>query len=114
MSLVYQSVDFIICRSGASTVSEIAALGKPSMLIPLPSASNNEQLLNAKVMVEHNAAILCYNNEIESQLQYLFSNTLNDLDKLKAMSANALKLAKPDAANVIAKIIIDDFNNKKS
>ncbi len=93
MALVYSAADLVICRSGASSLAEIAYLGKPSIFVPLPSASNDEQASNARVFAEKGAATI-------SQLIY-------DDEKLKIMSESSLSLAKKDAASDAADAILE-------
>jgi UDP-N-acetylglucosamine--N-acetylmuramyl-(pentapeptide) pyrophosphoryl-undecaprenol N-acetylglucosamine transferase len=107
MSLFYSAADLIISRSGASTVSELTLTGKPSVLIPLPSASNNEQLKNAEILSANNAAVLVKDREIHSNLFNIVNNLIFDVEKMKLMSNNAKKLCKAGAAEIIAKNILE-------
>jgi UDP-N-acetylglucosamine--N-acetylmuramyl-(pentapeptide) pyrophosphoryl-undecaprenol N-acetylglucosamine transferase len=109
MSSAYSAADFVVCRSGATTIAELMVVGKPSILIPMPSASNNEQYYNAKVLADRNAAILIEDSNIASELKERLSTTLGD-NNLKTEMANNLKeLAKPDAAERVAQNILDFF-----
>ncbi len=110
MNLVYSASDLVVCRSGATTVAEIAALGKASILVPLPSASNNEQLLNAKMFKNNNAAILIEDNNLSNYLFETIKNTIINDENLNILSINAKKLSKKDAADIVAEEIIYYLN----
>jgi UDP-N-acetylglucosamine--N-acetylmuramyl-(pentapeptide) pyrophosphoryl-undecaprenol N-acetylglucosamine transferase len=107
MSLVYSASDLFVSRSGATTIAEICIAGKPSILIPLPSASNNEQAINAYVMEENGASIIIQDEEVESKLYEYICKLIDDGDALKSMSKLAKSLAKPDASVNTAKIIVE-------
>lgn len=105
----YAAADLVICRSGASTVSELTLCGKPSVLIPYPSASNNEQLRNALLLQEVGAAIVVEDKDIHSNLLRIVTEQISSKEKLSKMSENAKKLAFPDAAQNIAESILKDL-----
>ncbi len=101
MAGVYAEADFVIGRAGAGTISEITALGKPSLLIPYPYAANNHQMVNAKVLEEHGAALVIEDKDATPE------NVLGALtdalhkDKLNTMASSAFKLGRPGAARTI-------------
>jgi len=107
MAGAYASADLVVSRSGATTVAELSVCGKPSILVPLPSASNNEQELNARMLVDKDAAILVRNNVAEKDLFNLILDKIEKKDELEKMGKSALALAKPNAAKDVAKIILD-------
>lgn len=98
-----KNTDLVIARSGATTVSEIIACGKPSILIPSPYVPQNHQYYNALSLSENNATILINEKELTSNLlnEKVDSIIKND-DKLKDMGTSAKKLLK---ANIIENII---------
>jgi UDP-N-acetylglucosamine--N-acetylmuramyl-(pentapeptide) pyrophosphoryl-undecaprenol N-acetylglucosamine transferase len=98
MASAYAAADLVICRSGATTVSELCVTGKPSILVPYPNAANNEQELNAGYLVRTDAAILIQDNEIESKLEPELNRLINDRFARNRMAMAAKQLAKPDAA----------------
>lgn len=106
MAGAYAAADLVVSRSGATTTAELSVLGKPSILVPLPSASNNEQLLNAKEMEKKGAAIVVENSEIGEKLLPLIRQLITNENKLSEMSKAALSLAKPMASQDIANEII--------
>ena len=67
MEELMNSVDVIVARSGAMTITEISNLGKPSILIPLPNVSHNHQLYNAKVLENVGAAKIILNDELKKE-----------------------------------------------
>ena len=93
--------DLIVARSGAMTITELANLGKPSILVPLPNVSNNHQLYNAQVLEKQKAAKIILDDTLESQiLNKTIKEILKD-NKLKIMGQNAMKLETKDAENMI-------------
>jgi UDP-N-acetylglucosamine--N-acetylmuramyl-(pentapeptide) pyrophosphoryl-undecaprenol N-acetylglucosamine transferase len=87
------------------TVSELMLNAKPSILIPLPHAIDNHQFYNAKILADNNAGILIEQKDLT--LVMLEKALLNlDTSKLSLMSDNARKLAKPNAAEDIAKRLL--------
>lgn len=98
MATMYAAADLVVSRAGGGTVSELVNVGKPSILVPLPSASNNEQWHNAKVLQDHNAAYLIEDNKVADILPETLFSLVSDNTRLRAMAHAALLLAKPDAA----------------
>ncbi|MBI3260097.1 MAG: undecaprenyldiphospho-muramoylpentapeptide beta-N-acetylglucosaminyltransferase [Ignavibacteriae bacterium] len=98
MASAYAAADLVICRSGGGTVAELANVGKPALLIPLPSAANNEQYYNAKTLEEHGAARLLGNDTLKQTLFETILELIHNPSVLLEMSVAAKKLAKPNAA----------------
>lgn len=105
---VYAAADLIISRAGAGSVFEIAALGKPSILIPLPTSAANHQAKNAYYYAQTGAALII---EQENLTPNFFIEKINQLfsrpDMMKKMKEAALKFAKPLAAKAIAREILE-------
>jgi UDP-N-acetylglucosamine--N-acetylmuramyl-(pentapeptide) pyrophosphoryl-undecaprenol N-acetylglucosamine transferase len=104
----YAAADLVISRAGASAIFEIAALGKPSILIPLPSAAGNHQSKNAYVYSQTGAAEIMEQENLTpnffmEKVQLLFLKT----EKLDEMKRSALAFAKPLAARAIAREILE-------
>ncbi|MBM2813294.1 MAG: murG [Ignavibacteria bacterium] len=106
MASAYSAADLVVCRSGGTTVAELAALGKPSVLIPLPTAANDEQSSNGKILASHGAACIVKDSEILEKLFPLIDELIFDEVRLSDMANAAKELGKPDAAKNIAKEII--------
>jgi UDP-N-acetylglucosamine--N-acetylmuramyl-(pentapeptide) pyrophosphoryl-undecaprenol N-acetylglucosamine transferase len=103
MAAHYAAVDLVICRAGASTVTELAAAGVASILVPLPWAVDDHQTGNARFLADRGAAILVPQAEFtpEKLTQLLQSLTR---DKLLEMACAARLAAKPDATRVVGDI----------
>jgi UDP-N-acetylglucosamine--N-acetylmuramyl-(pentapeptide) pyrophosphoryl-undecaprenol N-acetylglucosamine transferase len=98
--------DLILARSGASTVAELAASGKPSLLVPFPQAADDHQRKNAEVLVEGGAATMLLEQDMTgSALLAALSGLLKDRTQLSAMSARARTFAHPSAAARIAQMV---------
>lgn len=102
----FGSADLIISRAGAGTIFEIAALGKPSILIPLTGSAQNHQLRNAYVFAERGATIVIEETNftphfILERIKYLFSRP----QILEEMAKRAKEFSKPEAAKIIANYI---------
>lgn len=102
------AADLVVARAGAGTIAEIAALGKPSILIPLPNAAADHQLKNATEFANFGGTVIM---EEMNLTPHLFQNEIFSLldnpDLLKKMSANAKKFSHPDAARQIAQEILN-------
>ncbi len=86
--------DLIVSRSGAMTITEIANLSKPSILIPLPNVSNDHQMYNAKVLEKVGAAVIIKNNELNSEvLNNSIKQIVLDNKKSQQMGKNAYTIA---------------------
>jgi UDP-N-acetylglucosamine--N-acetylmuramyl-(pentapeptide) pyrophosphoryl-undecaprenol N-acetylglucosamine transferase len=106
MPAVFEKADLIICRSGASTVSELAAAGKPSVLVPFPFAADNHQARNAEAMVRAGAARMVADAQWTGRR--MFDEVISLLakpDELSAMGERARQLAKPGAAARAADVL---------
>jgi UDP-N-acetylglucosamine--N-acetylmuramyl-(pentapeptide) pyrophosphoryl-undecaprenol N-acetylglucosamine transferase len=99
----FEAADLVLARSGASTVAELAAAGKPAVLIPLPTAADDHQRKNADVMAQAGAArVLPEPDLTPEQLESTLVDLLATPEDLRRMAENALSLAHPDAAERIA------------
>jgi len=103
MNLAYSACSLLIARAGATTIAELLALGIPSILVPSPNVAENHQYYNAKSLADNNAAILVEDKEMKDKLADEIVSSVFDEKKLNQLKKNALALAKPDAAEVIAK-----------
>jgi UDP-N-acetylglucosamine--N-acetylmuramyl-(pentapeptide) pyrophosphoryl-undecaprenol N-acetylglucosamine transferase len=99
----FARADLLVCRSGASTVAEITAAGKPAIFVPLPTAADDHQTQNAATLVDGGAARLLPQSELSSDcLVNEIAELLRDRARLAAMAAAARRFAHPDAAARIA------------
>lgn len=107
MATACAAADLMIGRSGASSTAEIAALGKPSILIPYPHATDNHQEANARAFEEAGAAMLLPDAECTgARLEELIRELLADRARLDAMGRAAKTLAHPAAAETIVDEIL--------
>ena len=98
----YTAADLVICRAGASTVSELAAAGMPSILIPYPHAVDDHQTKNGAWLVNAGAAILIPQNQFNPQkLAALLVKLSGDRKALQEMAIAARSLAVRDATQKI-------------
>jgi UDP-N-acetylglucosamine--N-acetylmuramyl-(pentapeptide) pyrophosphoryl-undecaprenol N-acetylglucosamine transferase len=102
----FAASDLILARSGASTVAELAAGGKPSLLVPFPQAADDHQRKNAEVLVEGGAAVMLLEQEMTgSALLDRLTGLLGNPDRLHEMATSARTFAHPQAAARIAEIV---------
>lgn len=111
MASAFSAADLIISRSGATTVAELMAAGKPSILVPLPTASTGEQKLNAEFMQSIGASLIIDDSDLKSNLYDVVKDIIFDSVKLIQMSNNARKYSRPDAAKNIAGKIFELIND---
>jgi UDP-N-acetylglucosamine--N-acetylmuramyl-(pentapeptide) pyrophosphoryl-undecaprenol N-acetylglucosamine transferase len=106
MALAYQAVDFVVCRAGAGTIFELAAVGKPALLVPFPFAANDHQRLNAEAAVQAGAAWIlpdqhCDGRRIAASVRAAREKP----DQLAEMGRRARTLARTDAAERIVDLL---------
>lgn len=105
---VMAAADLIICRSGASTLAELTAMGKPAILIPSPNVTGNHQEKNARVLEKCGAARVMLEGEFTPESLYEDVRTLLfDDARLKSMSGAMAEAGLSDAAGRIAQIVLD-------
>lgn len=110
MPEAYAAADLVVSRAGALAVSELCAQGKPAILIPSPYVAEQHQHINARVMVDAGAAKMldeadCYTMLLPTIMELLQNDTL-----LRQMSKSAHTLARPQAADRIAALILADLS----
>ncbi len=103
MPQAFARADLVVCRSGASTVAEIAAAGKPAIFVPFPHAADDHQRRNAEALVRAGAALMIPESELTSaRLVEAVTSLVRDCRQLARMGQAARALAHPDAAREIA------------
>lgn len=104
MAGAYRWADLVICRAGAMTISELAAAGRASILIPFPYATDDHQTLNAKYLVDHDAAILMpQGDDFQQRVISALGELLENEQLTVEMGKNARALAITDAAEKVAR-----------
>lgn len=108
MADVMASADLMICRAGAITISELTALGVPSIIIPSPYVTANHQEHNARALEEQGAAVVILEKDIDGSILYQqIMSLLKDKEQLGKMSRNARKMGITNASEKIYSIIQD-------
>jgi UDP-N-acetylglucosamine--N-acetylmuramyl-(pentapeptide) pyrophosphoryl-undecaprenol N-acetylglucosamine transferase len=96
----------VICRSGASTVSEISVIGRPAVLVPYPHALDHDQAANAAALAATGGAKVIAQSELSPErIASILTHVMNDPEKLASMAAAAKLAGKPDAANLLADMV---------
>ena len=105
MPAVFARADLLLCRSGASTVAEITAAGKPAVFVPFPRAADDHQRVNAQALERSGAAVVVEETKLERVwLADTIAALLGDPGRLKRMSTAARNLSHPNAARDIAEM----------
>jgi UDP-N-acetylglucosamine--N-acetylmuramyl-(pentapeptide) pyrophosphoryl-undecaprenol N-acetylglucosamine transferase len=108
MAAVYSITDIVVSRAGATTVSELAALGKPSILVPYPYAANHHQEVNAQVLVAAGGAEMILEKDLGPRvLAEKLIRYMDDKDALHAMGERAGSMGRRDAARIIVDHLAD-------
>ena len=108
MPAIFAQADLLVCRSGASTVGEVAAAGKPAIFIPFPRAADDHQKVNAQALEREGAAVLLEEANLTGErLAETVANLFADHKHLDQMGQSARKLAHPNAARDIAMMAVD-------
>jgi UDP-N-acetylglucosamine--N-acetylmuramyl-(pentapeptide) pyrophosphoryl-undecaprenol N-acetylglucosamine transferase len=107
MDLAYAAADVIISRAGASSISELCIVGKPVILVPSPNVAEDHQTKNAMALVNKNAALMIADKEAKDKLITRLLELLTNETLCKSLSENIKKLALYNAADNIAREIID-------
>lgn len=114
----YAAADLVISRAGNNVIAELAALSKPTILIPLSSSANDHQLVNAQILSQKGAALMMLQEhltpkKLARQIDLLFE----DREELARMARNIHEFAKTDASKLVAAEIIrearDYIKNRK-
>jgi len=106
MDLAYAAADLIISRAGAIAISEISAIGKPVIFVPLPTAAEDHQTKNARKLVDKDAAILVANKEVDKTLLSTVKNIINNDAVLKQMGEEIKKFGITNADDIITKEVL--------
>ncbi len=108
MAAAYAWADIVVCRAGALTLAEVCAAGVSSVLVPLPTAVDDHQTKNGLYLVERGAAVLLKQDDtLADRLAKTLRELAGDPTKRLAMAEAARSLAKPDAADRVADIVLE-------
>jgi UDP-N-acetylglucosamine--N-acetylmuramyl-(pentapeptide) pyrophosphoryl-undecaprenol N-acetylglucosamine transferase len=115
MPAAFAQADLIVCRSGAGAVAEVAAAGKPSVLVPFPFAADDHQRRNAQAFERAGAACLVADKEITGEKLFAVIAELAGAEgMLEKMGAAAKQFARPGAARRAAEILIDSGKRNRN
>ncbi|MGC8794940.1 MAG: undecaprenyldiphospho-muramoylpentapeptide beta-N-acetylglucosaminyltransferase [Bryobacteraceae bacterium] len=108
MAAAFAQADLVVCRAGAGAVAELAAAGKPSILVPFPYAADQHQLRNAETLARSGAARLVEDREMNGRRLYEeISHLAERPEELEAMSRAVRRFARPDAARRAAAALVE-------
>ncbi|MGI3748244.1 MAG: undecaprenyldiphospho-muramoylpentapeptide beta-N-acetylglucosaminyltransferase [Janthinobacterium lividum] len=108
MAQAYGWADLVVCRAGALTVSELAAAGLPSLLVPLPHAIDDHQSRNAEYLAREGAAfVMPQATTGAAEMAARLKEVLMQPEQLNRMAVTARQLAKPDATNTVVDICLE-------
>ena len=102
-----QASDLVVCRAGATTLAELTASGKPSILVPLPTATDDHQRRNALALVKQDAAVMVEERELSGdRIAVEIQGLARDNVRRGQIGDAARQLSRPDAARVIAEKVL--------
>lgn len=108
MAQAYGWADLVVCRAGALTISELAAAGLPSLLVPLPHAIDDHQSRNADYLAREGAAfVMPQRTTGAAEMAARLTEVLMQPEQLKRMATTARQLAKPDATNTVVDVCLE-------
>lgn len=111
MAQAYSWADLVVCRAGALTISELAAAGLPSLLIPLPHAIDDHQSRNADYLAREGAAfVMPQATTGVAEMAARLKEVLMQPEQLNSMARTARRLAKPDATNTVVDVCVEVAN----
>jgi len=115
MGQAYAWADLALCRSGATTVAELAACGLPAAFVPFPHATHDHQTTNARLLERNGAALVVAECELDRRdFAGMIIDLLSRPDRLAEMSEAARKLARPQAAAAVANFLEEMAANKRA
>ena len=115
MPAMFARADLLVCRSGASTVGEITAAGKPAIFVPFPRAADDHQNVNARALERAGAAVVVEESKLEAAyLVDTITALIDDAGRLQRMSAAAKSLSHPKAVEEIASMVEELASGQES
>ena len=113
MALVMRAADLVICRAGASTISELTALGVPALMVPSPYVTNNHQEKNARALEEVGGAVVLLEKDCSGQMMFRTAcEILQDQEKRARMEQAMASLGIRDATERIYQTILEILENR--
>lgn len=105
MDLAYAAADVVVSRAGALSISELALVGKPVILVPSPNVAEDHQTKNAQALVDKNAAILIKDVDSQERLGKAILDLVGNTELQNRLSATIKTVARPNAAQEIASVV---------
>jgi len=109
MEYAYAAADVIIARSGAMTIAEICVVGKPVIFVPYPFSAEDHQVINAKSLVDKNAALMMKDAKVKERLMPELLRLISDKELMEQLKNNVSKLGNTNADEVIAHEILNQI-----
>ena len=107
MPLLMAAADLVLCRSGASTLAELTAMGKPAVLVPSPNVVHNHQEVNARVLERGGAAVVLLEKDATPERMLdTITGLLSDREKLGAMAENMRRMSVENATDEITSMVL--------
>jgi len=106
MGAAYAAANLVVSRSGATTIAELGIIGRAAVLIPLASASTNEQAKNASVAEARGAAVVVSDAQLGAELMTTIGTLMSNNDRRKTMASAMLQMGRPHAADAVASLIL--------
>jgi UDP-N-acetylglucosamine--N-acetylmuramyl-(pentapeptide) pyrophosphoryl-undecaprenol N-acetylglucosamine transferase len=107
MAEVYSKADLLVSRAGATTLTELAVLGKPAILVPYPHAADDHQTKNGAYYVDGGGAVQFIEKDLSSEtLFHTIDELMKSGDRRTAMAEGMRRLAIPDAAEKIVDVCL--------
>lgn len=106
MDMAYTAANLVISRAGASTISELCLIAKPTILVPSPNVAEDHQTKNAQALEKNGAAVMVRDSEAKATLIDKALELVDDADALKSLEANIKKMALPNSAKMIAEEVL--------
>lgn len=114
MITAYLEADLVICRAGAGTISELGIVGKPALFVPLPTAADDHQTLNARELVDADAAWLVKQSDFnEEYLADFIRNIVRKPEELERRRLAAISQGRPEAARDVADLLYQEAGLRK-
>jgi undecaprenyldiphospho-muramoylpentapeptide beta-N-acetylglucosaminyltransferase len=106
MPTLYAAADLVVCRAGATSVAELAVVGLPAVLVPLPGAPGDHQTANARAMAEAGAGVSLPDGECTApRLAREIDGLLGDRDRMATMGRRSKEVGRPGAAEDVAALV---------
>jgi UDP-N-acetylglucosamine--N-acetylmuramyl-(pentapeptide) pyrophosphoryl-undecaprenol N-acetylglucosamine transferase len=113
MAAAYSAADVVCCRAGATTIAELASIEKCTVFVPFSHAANDHQTANARALCDAGAARMLLDSEVASKLYETVMTLMNNRAEAEAMATRMKAFARPDAAQHVAQMLLDDAGWKK-